>query len=288
MIDWGLETGIAVSLLIVLVLLVRRPFARMFGAGATYALWALPLVRLFLPEITIPVFKENVPNILTNIALSETIQPSLAVTKPVADISEGFNIGLGFAVMWVAIGIIWFTYQILRQSAFMSRLRLETQTAPQRLQPEINKAMATLNLRRCPDIRLSKDNMGPIITGVIKPIIILPHNFCEDYTLAQQHFALVHEFAHIKRFDLWAAFVVLMFRAVNWPNPLVHYAAHKFRVDQEAACDSFVLSKIKGGSTATQSYAETLVHAAKLGKSQKLSVPLSLALAQQNEDKNDD
>jgi len=230
MTEWVLETGLAVSLLIILVLLLRRPFARMFGAHATYTLWALPLIRLFMPEITIPAYRENVPSILNNITLSETFQPSLTATKPVAEISGGFNFGLG----------------------------------------------------------VSKDNMGPMVTGVMKPIIILPHNFCEDYSPTQQYFALVHELAHIKRFDLWAAFMVLMFRALNWPNPLVHYAAHKFRADQEAACDAFVLSKTKGGSSATQSYAETLVHAAKSGKSQQLSVPLGLALAQQNEDKNDD
>ena len=288
MTEWVLETGLAVSLLIILVLLLRRPFARMFGAHATYTLWALPLIRLFMPEITIPAYRENVPSILNNITLSETLQPSLTATKPVAEISEGFNFGFGIVVLWGAIAIIWFAYQIWRQSVFMSRLRLETQIAPQPLQPAINKAMATLKLKRRPNIRVSKDNMGPMVTGVMKPIIILPHNFYEDYSPTQQHFALVHELAHIKRFDLWAAFMVLMFRALNWPNPLVHYAAHKFRADQEAACDAFVLSKTKGGSSATQSYAETLVHAAKSGKSRQLSVPLGLALAQQNEDKNDD
>ncbi|MEC9150005.1 MAG: M56 family metallopeptidase, partial [Pseudomonadota bacterium] len=40
--------------LIALVLLLRRPVARHFGAGAAYALWFLPLARLILPPVTLP------------------------------------------------------------------------------------------------------------------------------------------------------------------------------------------------------------------------------------------
>ena len=34
-----------------LVLAVRRPVARLFGAGTAYALWLLPPLRLFLPPL---------------------------------------------------------------------------------------------------------------------------------------------------------------------------------------------------------------------------------------------
>ena len=49
--SWVVQTGLVVSLLIVLILLIRRPFARMFGANAAYALWSLPLIRLLLPGL---------------------------------------------------------------------------------------------------------------------------------------------------------------------------------------------------------------------------------------------
>jgi len=58
----------AVSLLIVLVLIIRRPFARMFGARAAYALWMLPFIRLVMPEVTIPrIFPQNVPALQTSL-----------------------------------------------------------------------------------------------------------------------------------------------------------------------------------------------------------------------------
>src|SRR5690348_3834671 len=51
---WLSDTLLYTGALIALVLLVRRPFARVFGAQLGYALWALPLLRLLLPPIELP------------------------------------------------------------------------------------------------------------------------------------------------------------------------------------------------------------------------------------------
>ncbi len=52
MIDWLLDTLLATSGLIVLVLLLREPVRRHFGARAAYALWLIPVSRLFMPTLT--------------------------------------------------------------------------------------------------------------------------------------------------------------------------------------------------------------------------------------------
>ena len=51
LLNWGLRTGVVITGLIGLVLLLRRPFARYFGAEATFLLWSLPLIRLCMPDI---------------------------------------------------------------------------------------------------------------------------------------------------------------------------------------------------------------------------------------------
>ena len=50
----ALETLLAVSVLIAIVLMVRRSVSRHFGAGIVYLLWAIPVVRLFLPPLPSP------------------------------------------------------------------------------------------------------------------------------------------------------------------------------------------------------------------------------------------
>ena len=119
------------------------------------------------------------------------------------------------------------------------------------------------------------------MTGVLNPVIILPQRFETEFETEQRSFALTHELAHLKRKDHWVALTALVFRTVNWPNPLVHFAAHRLRADQEAACDAYVV-RLTGGD-AVHSYAETLVKAAKQSGATSKSGHLALSLADKDE-----
>ncbi|MDB5720947.1 MAG: hypothetical protein JWP15_1565, partial [Alphaproteobacteria bacterium] len=48
---WLAETLAGSTLLMLLVLALRRPVARIFGALWAYALWLIPAVRLILPPL---------------------------------------------------------------------------------------------------------------------------------------------------------------------------------------------------------------------------------------------
>ena len=47
--QWLVEALIGATLLMLLVLAVRKPVARLWGAHMAYALWALPALRMVLP-----------------------------------------------------------------------------------------------------------------------------------------------------------------------------------------------------------------------------------------------
>jgi bla regulator protein blaR1 len=49
--SWLVEALIGATLLMLLVLAVRKPVARLWGAHMAYALWALPALRMILPAI---------------------------------------------------------------------------------------------------------------------------------------------------------------------------------------------------------------------------------------------
>lgn len=272
--NWVVETGLAISLLIALILIIRRPFARAFGANAAYALWSLPLIRLCLPGVTVP--EKWIPGFIRNTASgimdASKGEFSAIPALPPRDIIETkaglqsasfefFTLTQTLVAAWLSIAVLWLGYQFFQQFKFKARLVSESQLPSSALMSEIQTARAQAGLKKTPDVRLSTQNIGPLVTGVFNPLVILPQNFEGRFDARQRNFALIHEFSHIKRFDLWVALTALIFRGLNWPNPLVHYASHKLRVDQEAACDAFVV-KVTGGETA-HSYAETLVKAVK-------------------------
>jgi len=272
--NWIVQTGLMVSLLILIILVIRRPFARAFGANAAYALWSLPLIRLCLPSLKIP--QDWLPEFIRNKIQQPVMEPlSEAAMTPVLSIMTPQNLEIGAQIssfentdfgsvligIWLTITVLWMSYQCVQQSQFKARLFTQSSLPSERIASEILKATKQVGLKSIPNIRVSTEDIGPFVTGVFNPLIIIPRDFETRFDTPQRNFALVHEIAHIKRGDLWVALTILMFRAVNWPNPLVHFASHKLRIDQEAACDAFVV-KVTGQQSA-HSYAETLVKAVK-------------------------
>ena len=262
-IDWAVQTGLSVTSLIVFILLIRRPFAKRFGAKAAYALWLLPVLRLFIPTITVPrVFPETAVTGLPEVTavLSPIVTPHMideATKSSWPDHLLPMALGL-----WVIGAVGFFLYHWLRQAAFMDEALSNSQPA-QGLKSVIESAAFRVGLNQIPQVKISDDNRGPFVSGLFRPIVILPNDFTQSFSAQQQSYALIHEFMHIKRGDLFMTGFGLVFRSLNWPNPIIHYAAKHFRSDQEAACDASALKVMGGGTQTLTAYAETLVHAAK-------------------------
>jgi len=265
--DWVMQTGLAVTLLIGLVLIIRRPFAKIFGARATYVLWLLPLIRVFMPTITVPrIFPETAINKVLDVTPTSPPSEMMFLIPDMMDLTakpswpeQLLPIALG---VWIIGAAGFFFYHWLRQAAYMDKLLYNSESA-QGLKDVIQSATLIVGLKHIPQVRIADDDSGPLVSGLLRPVVILPSNFTESFSQDQQHFALLHECMHIKRGDLFMAAAWLAFRSLNWPNPLAHYAAKHFRSDQEAACDASVLKAMGGGAQTLSGYAETLVHAAK-------------------------
>jgi len=97
---------------------------------------------------------------------------------------------------------------------------------------------------------------GPASSGVLRPRVVLPHDFAERYSPAEQALVLAHERTHIARGDLHANLVAALFQCVFWFNPLVHVGVRRFRQDQELACDAAVMLSHPGQR---RNYAEALL-----------------------------
>lgn len=113
-------------------------------------------------------------------------------------------------------------------------------------------ALAQLRFR----IRQARGRAGPAVVGVLYPRLVLPKDFRSRYTAQEQALIRAHEQAHIDRGDPHINAFMAAFQAVNWFNPLVHFAAATARLDQELACDEQVLAC---RPAARRAYAEALL-----------------------------
>lgn len=80
---WLIETLAATALLMALVLVLRPLVRRAFGAGAAYALWLVPALRLVLPPLDVA------PEIATSVG--QPIEIMFASAPAVASTEAGLS-----------------------------------------------------------------------------------------------------------------------------------------------------------------------------------------------------
>jgi WD40 repeat protein/beta-lactamase regulating signal transducer with metallopeptidase domain len=115
----------------------------------------------------------------------------------------------------------------------------------------------SLAITRPVRLLISNEVSVPVTFGVWRPCVILPRASL-GWNSECCRVALLHELAHVKRFDTATQAVGYLASALLWWHPLTWYAAARQRSEQERACDEMVL--VSGCLAST--YAEHLVRIA--------------------------
>jgi hypothetical protein len=89
------------------------------------------------------------------------------------------------------------------------------------------------------DARLAEE--GPIAFGVLRPLILLPHD-AACWPHARLQAVLAHERAHLRRRDCLTQLMAEIVCAFYWPNLLLWLAARNLRQQAEIAADNEVLA----------------------------------------------
>ncbi|WP_417592577.1 M56 family metallopeptidase [Parasphingorhabdus sp.] len=227
--QWVWDTMLSMTLLMLLVLMVRKPVSHFFGAHIAYLLWILPLARLFMPTLTLEAPAETAP--------ATTVMPLTAGSDFVAAVPAQSTVwGELAALDWTMISIIlWLGGAGL---LFISKLASYLQFR------EDIVADGQL-IGRHGNIKILETAAvgGPLAFGLLEKYIAVPTNFFRDYAPRERELALEHEIAHHESGDLAANFVGLMILSLHWFNPVAWFAWIAFRQDQETACDARVLAK---------------------------------------------
>ena len=113
-----------------------------------------------------------------------------------------------------------------------------------------------LRLRRVPEVRISARIETPLVTGLVRPVVLLPSGRVDALTDRQRQMALCHELAHLKRADLWLGCVPALAERVFFFHPLVHLASREYALSREAACDAAVMETL---DAAPQEYGRLLL-----------------------------
>lgn len=254
MMIWLLDTMIAMTLLMALVLLLRRPVARAFGARIAYALWLLPLARLFVPSRTVELAAPSwaaAPAVPAAVSLPTAMPTGLPLTQLGQEAATALPVdwALLALTLWLAGAGLLFVSKLAAYVQFRSELLADARPLDMRGGVRIVETMAV---------------NGPLAFGLTQRYIAVPANFRTMFTPQEQELALAHELAHHRGRDLIANLVALMLLSLHWCNPVAWAAWKAFREDQETACDARVLAHY--GHAARASYGRAIAKSAMPGR----------------------
>ncbi|MGH7710993.1 MAG: M56 family metallopeptidase, partial [Gemmatimonadaceae bacterium] len=169
-----------------------------------------------------------------------TVSDASTVLPAATQSTAPIQAGTWLVIAWYA-GAVVLLLRLGRSVATVRRILANASPAddPQ-LASTVGALARRLGIRR--HIRLvTADNITiPFTTGVLRPVIALPRGRL-SWDQQKTEAVLLHELAHIARFDLWTSFGAHVACALYWFNPLIWVASRKMRVEGERACDDAVL-----------------------------------------------
>jgi bla regulator protein blaR1 len=260
MTDWLVDTLVATSGMLLLVLLVRGFVARGFGPSVAYWLWLLPAARLFMPALTKEVAVPAAAPVNDIVPVTDLAAPAMAAASDSA-VVEAISInwtGIGLSV-WLGGAALLFIVQMIRYVSLRDELLGD----------------ATV-IDEIGDIKVVESDRigGPLAFGLFRRYIAVPDHFTRTFSKEERDLALAHELAHHRAGDLYVNLAAFTFLCLQWFNPLAWVAWSAFRFDQEAACDARVLAGTDAGTR--QNYGRALARAA----SSERMPALAMAMAQ--------
>ena len=270
-----------------IVMLLRLPLKRA-PRWITCALWAVVLVRMVLPGgLDLPV--GLVPQGVSSGAYVEQVLPAAPAEAAPADPvpadpaqqtetptqtpaqqtalpdASPESAAAPAALNWPAIltGIWAAGCLACLLWAALSYLRLRRQVAEAVL---VSPLMAAA-------VYESDQIPSPFVCGFFRPRIYLPAGL----DVADRTYVLLHEKAHLRRWDHRTKVLAWLALSVHWFNPVLWVAYRLFCRDVEAACDQAVIRTF--GREDTARYAEALLH---LGRRTPLPAVLPLAFGEED------
>jgi beta-lactamase regulating signal transducer with metallopeptidase domain len=247
------ETLVWTGVLIAAVLLLRRPVAQWFGPQIAYALWALPVLRLIVPPVTLPAWMAPsardvaAPELAERARLAEPVaweaegMPASFTLEASPPAEPGFDL---FALLadpavlhcLLAVWLVGAGVFLLRRFGAYFELR-DTLLAEGREMGRMRGLIMPIRLIETPA------TTAPLAMGVLAPVIALPPGFMALHDRQARDLALAHELAHHRGGDLLVNVLVQPLFALHWFNPLGRYGWLALRRDQEAACDARVMAQ---------------------------------------------
>jgi hypothetical protein len=109
----------------------------------------------------------------------------------------------------------------------------------------VEETSRLMGIRKKVQVWLSSRVEGPVTLGFVKPVILIPVAMVNHLSLQQVEAVLLHELAHIKRYDYLLHLVVTMVEMLFFFNPFVRWLIRDIKKEREHRCDDLVIQQFR-------------------------------------------
>jgi beta-lactamase regulating signal transducer with metallopeptidase domain len=167
--------------------------------------------------------------------------------------------------LWSLLGVgrsLWHLH-VLRESC----IPVDPALLDARLQETIGRNQSPRAVALCSSDRVQV----PTAIGLVNPAVVIPGWVMQELSTDELNQILLHELAHLRRWDDWTNLMQKVVKALFFFHPAVWWIERRVSLEREMACDDAVLAE----TARPRAYAECLAHLA-----EKTLIQRSVALAQ--------
>jgi len=212
-----------ITLLLSLILLIRKPLSKFTDANTTYAVWILiplGLACYFLPAPWQQITELNNANI------------AKFIVNPTQQLNQNLSVN-GLLWLWSLGTISLCIYWLINHFHYKNKIKLQCVQQPTEY-PDFPKNLV---------LSQSSHIHSPVLMGLFKQTLVIPEDFDNLYNKEQQQLIIAHEVCHFSQHHMWMNQIALLLLALFWFHPLAWRAYACFRQDQEHSCDQTVLAR---------------------------------------------
>ena len=222
--------------------ILLRAFGRQNSSTRFTVLFSTLLAILLLPLVA---------HLWTPEAASLPAQSQSLITIPSTWAEIIFGLwGLLATVALVRVAVGFVSLQRLRKSC----RDVDVTSLSSTLQDTLRDFDAARGARIC----VSDEVRVPTAIGFARPLVILPAWALAELSAPELRSVLLHEYAHLRRWDDWTNLVQKLVQSVLFFHPAVWWIQNRLSLEREMACDDIVLAHTEN----PRAYAQCLLSVA--------------------------
>jgi len=207
-----------------------------------------------------------IKSINSNKPQSKTITPTLQPTvqsQPTwpQQITDIFNQNLTWFVCLWLFGVVLLSLRLLYIWLHTQHLKYNyIQPVHKDWENLFIHLLNRLKIRQTVRLLESTIAQSPMVIGWFKPVILIPTSAFLGLTPQQIETILVHELAHIRRYDYLINLLQTLVETVLFYHPAVWWISRQMRIEREHCCDDFALKTCGNAITYAQALTQLETH----------------------------